>query len=517
MNDVLQGLALNPALPSGLLARLLEAPDDELADELGHRRDLSRAQLRALTARFEGAAVQLARSGRLAPPDVDPEAQPSAALALLDKGAGPPEWARLLARAPDARLRETLAGCPDLPEDVALGLAADPELRVVVELALWAAPDVAARLARHPHAEVRRAVAVNTATPPDLLAALLTGEGSPPATSCLVCDQETPPFVHPPDCTRPDCTLVGHASCDGSHESTVHATQQSALGNPSTPAEAAAGFADHPSPLLRQELAARTDLPQHVYARLAEDPVPWVRAQLADNPAVGERLIRVLAEDRGHDVQRRLAHHPSLPLDVLPHLSAATRIGPTLLPRVASASPAETAELAASPSARVRMLLAERRDLPDRIRDALASDADAAVVKSVAPHPGLTEAQLAAMVERHGTSVAARVAANPAAAPALLERLALHRPPARKALREIATHPNATAPSLLACLADPRARRLAAGHPGLPPEVVVTLLADEDWQVARAAAANPALPPEAMTAAIDAAWGAPVDAGTGRE
>lgn len=53
-----------------------------------------------------------------------------------------------------------------LPPEVREILAADTDIRVVVELALWTTPDTAARLAAHPHAEVRRAVACNQATPP---------------------------------------------------------------------------------------------------------------------------------------------------------------------------------------------------------------------------------------------------------------------------------------------------------------------------------------------------------------
>ena len=251
--------------------------------------------------------------------------------------------------------------------------------------------------------------------------------------------------------------------------------------------------------LLRWALAARPDLPPEVCGRLAADPTPGVRADLAENPAIDDALIRMLAADRGHDVQRRLAHNPHVPLDVLTYLAGTTKIGSTLLPRIAAASPAEVEELAESPNPAVRMLLAERRDLPAEIRDALAADPDAKVVKSIAPHPGLSEAQLRAMVDRHGVRVVAKVAANPDASPALLEDLARHEPPVQKAFREVARHRNATAPALLACLADKQARRIAAGHPALPPPVIVELLADDDWRVVEAAAANPSLPPAVMS------------------
>ncbi|MFI9581724.1 hypothetical protein ACIHCQ_07760 [Streptomyces sp. NPDC052236] len=499
MNHVLCGLAANAALPSELVDRLIAVADADIAADLADRADLSHAQAVALVSRVAESAVWLAYAGRLTAADVDPVAQPEAALALLDERAGRPEWARLFAADPVVERREKLAACSFLPPDVVETLAADSDVRVVAELALWTTPDMAAGLAVHPHAEVRRAVAANEATPPAVLAALLTGEGLPPAQRCLVCDREESPFVHDAQCSRLDCDLLPGASCGGSHESTVHDMRRMALHNPATPTEAVVGFADHPSLLLRWALAARPDLPSQVCRRLAVDPHPGVRADLAENPTIDDTLIRVLATDGGHDVRRRLAHNPHVPLDVLTQLAGAAKIGSALLPRIAAASPHEVEKLATSRSAAVRMLLAERRDLPPAIRDALAADPDAKVVKSIAPHPGLSDAQLRTMVDAHGVQVVAKVAANPDASPELLEDLARHAPPVRKALREVARHRNATAPALLACLADKRARLIAAGHPALPPSVLVELLTDTDWQVVEAAAANPSLPLAVMS------------------
>ncbi|HZF91586.1 hypothetical protein [Streptomyces sp.] len=499
---VLCGLAANPALPSELIDRLIDIADAGLAGDLAGRTDLSRAQASALAARGEEAAVQLAYSAGLRADDVDPVKQPRAALALLDEGAGRAEWARLFASDPDVVHREKLAACPGLPADVVETLAADPDPRVVTELALWTTADVITRLAEHPHAEVRRAVAANQATPSAVLGMLITGEGLAPARQCLVCDREQPPFVHDPHCPRRDCGLRAGAACDGSHRSTVHEIQQTALRNPATPTAAVLGFADHRSALLRTELAARPDLPPHVAGRLADDPVPGVRATVAGNPAIDDALMRALATDQGADVRRSLAHNPRVPLDVLVGLAGVVRIGPTLLPRIAAASPAEVVELAASPNPAVRTLVATRRDLPAEIRDALAADPDAKVVKSVAPHPGLSEARLRAMVDRHGVQVVARVAANPDASPALLEDLSRHQPPVKKAFREIARHRHATPPALLACLTDDRAGPLAARHPALPPHIIVDLLGDEEGSVAEAAAANPSLPLSVMAALV---------------
>ncbi|WP_326774734.1 hypothetical protein [Streptomyces sp. NBC_01445] len=527
---VLCGLAANTALPNDLIDQLIDqltaaarntsaggtprahvsgpagalAGDSlsDLVNELADRPDLTHAQAAALASLDEYAAVRLAYAGLLAADDIDPVARPLAALALLDEGAGRETWVRAFATDPDVMHREKLAACPDLPADVTEALASDPDIRVVAELASRTTPAMATRLARHPHADVRRAVAANERTPPAVLAALITEGVLPPAQACVVCDSKTTPFVHDPQCPIPDCTLPPDASCDGViHASTVHAMQCLALQNPATPAEAAAAFANHPSAVLRWTLASRPGLPPETYARLAQDPVPGIRADLAVNPSIGEPLMRELATDPGHDVQRRLAHNAGVPLDILISLAGTTKTGSVLLPRIAVASLAEVEELAASPYPAVRMLLAARRDLPNGIRDALAADPDAKVLKAVAPHPGLSEVQLRAMVDRHGARVIARVATNPGATPSLLAYLAHqveHRSPAQKLLREIARHRNATAPALLACLSDVRARPLAAAHRALPPAVIAELLADDDPHVAAAAAANPSLPPGLM-------------------
>ncbi|MER5865933.1 hypothetical protein [Kitasatospora sp. NPDC002040] len=502
MDRLLYGLAANPNLPPHLLDRLIAGAGPEVLAALADRPDLSPAQASALAARDQGAALRLAYAGLLAPDGVDPATQPSTALALLDSGTGLPSWASRLAVEPDVEHRERLAACPGLPADVVARLAVDPEVRVVTELALRTTAEAAARLARHPHAEVRRAVAGNQATPSAVLAALLSGDGLPPARWCRVCAQEPVPFEHDPHCPRAACELLPGDACDGDHRSTVHAIQLAAVGNPATPPAAMGRFATHPSALLRHELAGRVDLLAETYRQLADDAIPWVRGALAANPAIDEALIRRLAEDDGHDVRRRLAHHPRLPLDLLARLADAVRIGPVLLPRIADATADEVNQLASSGSPNLRMLVAQRRDLPDPIRDALADDPDVKVVGSIAAHPGLSGTRLHAMVDRHGDRVAAAAAANPEAPPDLLTRLARRDPPARKALRAIAEHPRATGPALLVCLTDRRARLPAARHPALPPGVLTALLTGDDEELAEAAAANPALPVAAMAGLV---------------
>ncbi|MEU9608090.1 hypothetical protein [Streptomyces sp. NPDC048057] len=486
MHHLLCGLAANPALTPEAVDRLIGVADDDIAAALAGRADLSRTQAAALAARVGSGAVRLAYEGRLTAADIDPRAQPAAALALLDHGLGPEGWARLFAADPDPERREKLAACPGLPADVVATLATDRDVRVVAELASWAGPDTAVALADHPHVEVRRAVATNEQTPPAVLAALLTGDGLRAPRRCRACDRQEP--------HRPQLSLL---DCVDSHESAVDGVRVAALCNAATPTEAVVAFAsrgEHPSTALRRALAERPDLPAQAYGRLASDPVPGVRGDLAENPAIDDAVIRTLARDPDPEVRRRLAHHPRVPLDVLMDLARTSRIGSTLLPRIATATAAEVDELAGASDPVVRMLVAQRGDLPPVVRDQLVGDADAKVAKSIAAHPGLSERQLRALVDRHGVRVLARVAANPDAPAALLEEVARHEPPVRKALREVARHPGATAAALLACLADERAGPIAAGRRELEPSALVELLDDVDWQVAEAAAANPALP-----------------------
>ncbi|WP_329183566.1 hypothetical protein [Actinacidiphila glaucinigra] len=59
MSDVLLGLAGNPSLPLASVDRLIATADGEFAEALAERPDLTRAQVVALAARDQGAALQL--------------------------------------------------------------------------------------------------------------------------------------------------------------------------------------------------------------------------------------------------------------------------------------------------------------------------------------------------------------------------------------------------------------------------------------------------------------------------
>ena len=307
---------------------------------------------------------------------------------------------------------------PETPGD-------DPDDVTAAETARSAAltAEQARRLAAHPHAGVREALAANPTTPPDVLAGLVRPGGQPPAQRCAGC-------VGEPDESVP--------WCGGRHEDAVFLIHRAAAENPATPPEVVELLLGHPDMWVRCAVAARADLTPDAHRRLAEDQTPGVRGALAQNPAIGEPLMQTIAADAR--TRRRLAHNPALPLDLLVELARVADLDATLLPRIAAATPDEVSLLAVAPVAAVRLLLAQRPDLPVDLVERLAAD----------PIPGMP----AALAAQH----------------------------------------NASLPVLLRCLDDPQARPIAARHPALPSDWIAELLTDPDPRVVEAAAANPSLP-----------------------
>lgn len=484
--EVRCGLARNPALPASLIDQLNALGDAAVCLELTDRDDLSEVQVHLLARSGDAHVIaRLMERGLLSVDGVD-RFEPQVVIAMAGIAPVRRDWLWEVAADQDPAVRAALASTAYLPADVVAVLADDPDVDVVAEAA--APPSlpepVAQRLVFHPHVSVRRALACNERAPVHLLVAL--AERRPPAAElCPACDGSG----HWP---------AEHCSCDGTHQDALDDLDYALTLNSRTPVETLDRFAAHRSMHVRWQLASRTDLQQSTYRALVQDPIRGVRGDVAANPAISEQLIRDLADEVTFDVRRRLAHNPAIPLDVLAELAPSAKIGSTLLSRIASATPAEIRDIAASTVPVMRMLLAERHDLPRQVVDQLADDRDAKVLKSLATNPVLTQGRLETMVAAHGPRVAARVAANPSCPPDLLLRLARQTPPVQKALRRIAGHPNAPAEALLACLADPRARRIATSHPAMPVETIIRLLTDADTGVAAAAAANPSLPEAAM-------------------
>lgn len=201
--------------------------------------------------------------------------------------------------------------------------------------------------------------------------------------------------------------------------------------------------------------------------QLAADPSPWVRADLAIEAATAEPVLRFLADDEHTHVRQCLARNPAIPLDLLIRLVQTTKVGPVLLPRVAIATDDEVRALAASPSARVRALAAQRTALPADVFQRLVADPDVRVARAIAPHLALAPDQLRHLAATHGPGIFRRLATNPNCDPDLLDLMA-RTATARRTYVEIARHPNTRGDTLVRCLADDLAHRWAVQHPNFP-------------------------------------------------
>ncbi|GGM96179.1 hypothetical protein GCM10011609_37310 [Lentzea pudingi] len=451
MNAVLEGLASNPALPGFLLDRLVTSA--ELATVLADRNDLAPHHVRALLAHGDSSAVHTLLEKKLVHPDDVPIANESVALVLTGHADSDPALARALAFHPDPSIRAKLPewAC-SLPKDVIALLARDPSPSVVAELVLFheLPLPLASTVSRHPDPGVRRALASSPHTPASVLASLDQGE-------------------------------LARELAD----------------NPATPAAVAADLLPHHAS--RYFLAGRTDLPSSVYEQLASELEPGILSQLAANPAVPVPVLRQLSGTRA--LRPAVLRNPSIPLDLLTDLAPAARIGPDPVPRIASASAVELRELAASPVAQVRLMVALRADLPAELFARLVTDADHGVAAAAAPRA--TAAQLWELVSRHGVPVFAAVARSPLCPPELLHHMALRAGSEGEVCRAVAGHAAVRGETLVLCLEDARARHLAAAHPHLPVGTILELLGIEF--TAGAAAANPSLPLRVMEELVSSA------------
>ena len=483
------GLAENPALPPDLVDVLIQYGDEQILTDLATREDLTCRQIENLAASGNLLVVtSLVNAGCIPlPPELLDDEESLRTLALWNQ-ISDIHLARL-AQHPDRQIREAVAYEADrLPPDAVRALAADEDVEVVIGIAGCAdlPEDLARSLAAHSDRAVRSALAANPATAPEVLGRLAEAGGYAPITSCGACRNNPVPGTRCSD-----------------HAAGVAVIQDAALRNEYTPADALASHIGHPDPSLRAAIAERTDLPPGLLTVLADDDENAVRAGVAANPACPTQLLRTLALERTTVVRRAVALNPQVPLDLLYDLAAHTRLNLRAgIPRIENATFDQIRGLARSRVAQVRALAASRTDLPEDLVKTLADDPDAGVAKQLADHPSLDADDVRLLVARHGPRIYSAAARNPNCPPELLHTMARNSATVPEALREIARHPAAEPRTLVLCLTDHQARPFAAAHPRLPTDTLTALLDDPDWAVANNAAANPSLPAETMRTRI---------------
>jgi hypothetical protein len=390
-------------------------------------------------------------------------------------------------------------------------------------------------LSRDPRAGLRRAVAQHPATPPELLARLALDDNFWVRTDAA---------AHPafPEELRRLLRLAGSSADLAAFAEPDPSLQPQALEelaaagpwgqrlaarHPATPSSVLGRLGDHPSALLRADLARHPEAPAALPARLLEDGDLGVRRAAASHPRLpraaldllrragaGEGLDGTGAADpdlspsdgarlaRGGPFARLLAaRHPGLPATELTRLAADP--DPEIR-RAAAQNPASLAsallQLAHDEDPRVQQALAGNAAAPAEALLLLAQgDAgNVDLLASLAAHPSAPPQLLARLAEQGASRVRERVAAHPTYPEA--HRRLLVRAGSTPDLQGLGDPDPALAAEELARLArgGAWARRLAAGHPATPAADLARLAADGDLLVRHRAATNPATPQQIL-------------------
>ncbi|MEH1169449.1 hypothetical protein V6V47_29125 [Micromonospora sp. CPCC 205539] len=466
LTKVLDGLAENPALPAGLIRRLVR-----------YRRGFGHVATRAdlpldvveeiLASGHHWLLHSLALNPQL------PNAVRMRLAAHADAGVraavaarvhhAPRELYERLVDDPDTQVRRYLAEHDDVPADLLARLANDPDPNVRSTLARWwtQAPEAVRRsLLTDPADEVR-------------------------AAACSTYYARSPHPVPPPD-------LVADLLADP-------VTRAGAVRHAVLTPELAARLAGDPDHQVRRQLAEHPHLPPPVRDLLAEDPSATVRVgvfgrqdtpepgrhRIYDNISQGERPLTNPLHDELDDDAFLQQVEDHLAISELRYLRL-DWVTADPLPHVSS------------PYICFRRSAARSRQLPPDTIIRLLNDDDSGVrttMATLAPHlVDLTTAERIDREFRPDKKTHWRPADLFTFPPETLRRWATDPDPGMRCLAPRDPDLPVELAERLANDPDPAVRHAVAGHPNLPTHARRALLADASKWVAQAAAAAPTLP-----------------------
>lgn len=458
----LRGVAANPAAPSTVLLRLLNAQARTAWTTLCEHRALPPDVADAVVAHPDRVVRRGFARNRHMPPEQrgrlvnDSDAAVRAALA-----AGPrPRPGRVVALPDD--VLETLLTVQD---DIAHGqLFTADEIRQELVVSGQIVPSFHRRMPTHPNPELRAwATGLWLWLTPGQRDALLADPDPTVRATARRCSRILDPGAMEAELPERDChhrslLLVNYAvSRSVAERCLVDRRDLNALArNPHIPGDIVTRLARDPDPEVRRHVAARADLDPELLADLAEDRDAAVAARALQQP-----LPRTWSQQRAIDrVVDRTAENIGPVEDML------------IEPRTSW-----YAECAASPHALMRRVAATCPRLPEELVIRLAEDPDADVRHLLACNhplapPGIVLESFIALP---------------------YQRPHLHTLPGlpRTGLRHLLDHE------------DPEVRALAAADTSLP-QPPVRLLSDSEPSVRRAAAASPLLPPALLSSLLDA-------------
>ncbi|KUL31253.1 hypothetical protein [Actinoplanes awajinensis] len=477
---VLEGLAVNPALPGPLLLRLIAEHSGAAADGLAEREPLPATAVTAMAGH----------------PD------PWVRAALAGNRSVAAEIRLRLHDDPDPLVRQWIQNVRDLPRpESALsrilerylswserGMLTDPEL--IGELMEEATRDrrLVALLTRHPDDRFRTAACVFGSVDPDLREILLRDRSATVRSrmAAILTERARPSTAADLDGIRgmrrgsvltaplsPE--LLARVLAEGDEDDLAVLTYNDHL-----PPEAVAALLAHPLPAVRRAFAGRRQLTAAQAVRLGADPDPSVRTAVSLHPVLTEEQLSAIDIDPGSAGSDR--HYPKPSREVLARW--ATSVNPLLRRRAAEDSrlpAALAAGLAGDTDREVRMRVG--RFHPAVVPPAL-------MLESYLDRPHAGRCGCGIRMLRHADFPVAGLA-----------RFATHDSPA---VRLLATYDPQADPALLEdLLTDPdqEVRRAAARSRHLPVARIVALL--DEPELRGFAAANPALPVTEMARRLE--------------
>ncbi|TDC57900.1 hypothetical protein E1258_21400 [Micromonospora sp. KC207] len=462
LSTVLDGLAENPALPAGIVRRLVRyrrgfghvAMRDDLTLDLieeilaSHHHWLLHSL--ALNPRLPNTAGM-----RLAA-HTDPAVR--AALAAHARSAPRDLYERLIDD-PDTRVREYLAERDDVPADLLARLAGDPDPQVRTTLARWwtQAPEA-----------VRRALLTDAAD-------------EVRAAACATYYARSPHPVPPPD-------LVTELLADP-------VTRAGAIRHALLTPQLAAQLAGDPDHQVRRQLAEHPQLPPPVRDQLTDDPSANVRVGIFSRRDTPEPARHQIHEDiqQGERPLTDLLNDDALLQQVEDHMALA-ELRHLRLDWVT----ADPLPHLSSPYICFRRSAARSRTLPADAVIRLLNDDDSGVRTTTATHaPHLVDPATAERIDREfqpDKKTNWRPADDFTFPPQTLRRLATDPDPRMRCLAPRDLDLPVELTERLATDPESMVRHAVAGHPNLPVHVRRALLADPNERVAHATAAAPTLP-----------------------
>jgi hypothetical protein len=404
-------------------------------------------------------------------------------------------------------------------------------------------PERLRALASHKAAQVRRAVAANPNTPPEVLARLAAHFPravleNPVLDLLLLVNPnwlaEIPPFARNRLLAQP-CAPTGFLRW-AARNGDIGALQSLAQ-NSSTPPELLGPLLASPLPAVAEaarlhvslesspyetallwlegdadtaqlrQLALLGLVPGWLVPRLAREPDPALRAHLAASAQTPIEALEALLLDEDEDVRRAAQGNPATPSEALERFARLEAGEPTDLPL----------ELLARGHPWARTLVARYPHTPQGLLGRLAADEDWRVRQAAASNPTLGAEGLSVLAADPDRDVRTAAAANPRTPAAVLERLAgdeselvraaaAANPSLPARVLELLARAEAKDAALppqelgrMAALSE-WARRIAASHPNVPAETLQRCHADSDWHTRLAVARNPKAAPELLAA-----------------